>query len=77
MSGHVSGAVKRFQIVYKKSKDLKIRLERNKGFSNETETYIKETVARNFSKDTELEIEYFQRIEPEISGKYQMVTWER
>lgn len=76
MSGKISNAVRRFQVVYKKNKDLKIRIQRDKGFSSDTESYIKETVARNFSPDTNLELEYVSGIGPEISGKYQMVTWE-
>jgi phenylacetate-CoA ligase len=74
MSGKVSGAVRRFQVVYTKTKDLKIKVEKDSLFSSATETYIKEMVAKNFSKDTSLEIEYVPEIKPMLSGKYQMVV---
>jgi len=73
MSSKTSGAVKRFQIIYTKSKDIKIIIEKNEGFTDETERYIREAVAKNFTKDTKLELEYIPKIEPQISGKYQMV----
>jgi phenylacetate-CoA ligase len=73
MTAKISGAVKRFQIIYTKSKDIKIIIERAAGFSNETEKFIKEVVAKNFSKNTKLKLEYIPIIEPQLSGKYQMV----
>jgi phenylacetate-CoA ligase len=74
MSGQISGAVRRFQVIYTKRKDLKIKIEKDTGYSSETEHYIRETVIKNFSTDTELTIEYLTKIEAQISGKYQMVV---
>lgn len=74
MSGKVSGAIRRFQVVYTKSRDLRIKVERDTGYTEETEEYLRDTIARNFSSETKLEVEYVSKIHPEISGKYQMVV---
>ncbi len=74
MSGKVSGAIKRFQIIYTRTRDLRILVERDSGYNEDTERYIHETIARNFSPETELELEYVAKIHPEVSGKYQMVV---
>ena len=69
-----SNAVRRFQIIYKKNKDLKIKIERDTGYSIEVEDFIKQGVNKNFSSDTNLELDYVPIIKPKISGKYQMVV---
>ena len=74
MSNKISGAVRRFQVIYTKDSDLKITIEKDEGFSNETETYIKETIKKNFSSDTKLQLYYVPIIKPQVSGKYQMVV---
>jgi phenylacetate-CoA ligase len=74
MSGKISGAIRRFQVIYTKSKDLRIKLERDTGFNEAAKGHIVEMVKKNFSEATSLEIEYVERIEPQISGKYQMVV---
>jgi phenylacetate-CoA ligase len=74
MSSKISGAVNRFQIIYTKDKDLRIKIERASEYCEETEQYIRDMVARNFSEDTGLEIVYVPKIEQLISGKYQMVV---
>lgn len=68
-----SNAIRRFQVIYKKDKNLKIRIERDENFSQDTEDYIKEGVKKNFSGDTTLELNYVEKISPQISGKYKMV----
>lgn len=73
MSKKISGAVSRFQIIYTKSKDIKIRIEKGEGFADETEAYLKGAMAKNFSTNTKIKLEYVPKIEPQISGKYQMV----
>ena len=77
MSGKISGAVKRFQIIYTKDKDIKIKLEKDKGYSDDTENYIREMIRKNFTSTTELTLEFVAKIEPEISGKYLMVVNEK
>ena len=77
MSGKISGAVKRFQVIYTKNKDLRIKLEKDKGYSNDTENYLKDMVSKNFTPSTNLTLEFVNKIEPEISGKYLMVVNEK
>ena len=77
MSGKISGAVKRFQVIYTRSKDLRIKLEKDTGYSDDTENYIKDMVNKNFTPSTHLTLEFVNKIEPEISGKYLMVVNEK
>ena len=74
MHGKVSGAVRRFQVIYTKEKNLRIKIEKDTGFSEETEAYLKDMVGKNFSPDTELTFDYVPKIAPQLSGKYQMVV---
>ena len=69
-----SNAVRRFQVIYKKDRNLKIKIEKDVKFNPEIENFIKEGVKKNFSEETRLELEYLPKIEPQISGKYQMVV---
>ncbi|MGV7223009.1 MAG: phenylacetate--CoA ligase family protein [Nitrospinales bacterium] len=69
-----SNAIGRFQVVYKKNKDLKIKIEKDQLYTDDVERFIKNGVKANFSGDTNLELEYVPKIEPQISGKYQMVV---
>lgn len=69
-----SNAVRRFQVIYKKDKNLKIIVERDRKFTQETEEYIRQGVQKNFSEDTTLDLQYTDKIAPMISGKYQMVV---
>jgi phenylacetate-CoA ligase len=73
MAEQFFGRVKRFQIVYTKNKDIKIKIARDIGYNAETESFIKKTFASNFSADTKLMLEYVPQIEPLVSGKYQMI----
>ncbi len=70
----VPGAIRRFQVMYTRSKDLRILIEKDKGYSPDVESYIREMVQKNFSSDTALEFEYVSEIRPMVSGKYQMVV---
>jgi len=74
MFSSVSGAVRRFQVIYTPSKDLRILIEKDRGYSPDTEGYIRGMVQKNFSGDTGLEIAYVPEIRPMVSGKYQMVV---
>ena len=73
MDQRFSGTVRQFQVIYKKDKNLKIKIQRGERYSGETDTYLRSTVHHNFSHDTNLEIEYVDYIAPQLSGKYQMV----
>lgn len=76
MNKKISGSVRRFQVIYTKEKDLRIKIEQDYGFSAETEQYINETVQTNFGSGTQLSLEFVEKIKPEISGKYLMVRSE-
>lgn len=72
-TNNYSNAVRRFQVVYKKDKNIKIVIERDINFTDDTEESIRAGIKKNFSTETELRIEYIDKIKPEISGKYKMV----
>lgn len=76
MNKKISGSVRRFQVIYKMNKDLRIKIERDNNFSVETTDYIQNMVSKNFGQDTDLEFVYVNKISPEISGKYLMVKKE-
>lgn len=67
-------AVRRFQVIYTHSKDLRIRIVRSANYTQDTETYLRRVLERNFNHDTRIDFEYPQDIAPLISGKYQMVV---
>jgi len=69
-----SNAIRRFQVIYKKDKNLKIKIERDRLYSDDVERFIQNGIKTNFSEDTNLELEYVSKIEQQISGKYQMVV---
>ena len=74
MSTKISGAVRRFQVIYTKEKNLKIKIEKDTGFSEIARNYIVEHVKKSFSENTSLQIDYVDSIEQQASGKYQMVV---
>lgn len=71
-----SNAVRRFQVIYTKEKDLRIKIERDVKYNKEVEDFLKQGIKNNFSERTNLELEYVDKIKPQISGKYQMVIHE-
>ena len=73
MVGGQSEYVERFQVVYRRPDLIIIRVVKRPGFSDHTEEEMKRICQRNFSSDVHFEFEYVPRIEPQISGKYQMV----
>ncbi len=73
MSEKIPQAVNRFQIIYKKNKDVHVRIEKGYKFSEETEEYIFSEMEKKFSPETHWAIEYVPLIKPQISGKYQIV----
>jgi phenylacetate-CoA ligase len=76
MADRLSGAIKRFQIVYTRDGDIRIRIVKNDHFSSETESYLREFLEKNFDPSTKIEFVYTGDIPPQISGKYQMVIHE-
>jgi phenylacetate-CoA ligase len=65
--------IRRFQIVYTKNKDIRIKIARDIRYNAETENFLKKKIASNFSTDTRLILEYVPQIEALVSGKYQMI----
>jgi len=63
--------------MYTRSKNIRIKLEKDKGYSDDTENYIREMIRKNFTSSTDLTLEFVEKIEPEISGKYLMVVNEK
>lgn len=73
MVGRQSRTVERFQIVYRRDDLVSIRIVRKPDYTPETEADIRGILEKNFRSDVRFEFEYVPRIEPQISGKYQMV----
>ncbi len=73
----LSASIERFQIIYTKSKDIRIKIiVKNNKYTPETEVYFRRFTDKNFNNGTKVTFEYVQNIAPHISGKYQMVVWE-
>lgn len=66
--------VERFQVVYRRSDYISIRIVKREGYSERTEEDMKRILRKNFSADVHFDFEYVPRIDPQISGKYQMVV---
>jgi phenylacetate-CoA ligase len=73
MGREIPGAVMRFQVMYTKDANIQVRIARGPRFNEETETYLNRAMRDNFAPATGWRIEYVDRIEPAISGKYRMV----
>jgi phenylacetate-CoA ligase len=66
--------VERFQVVYRKSDEVDIRIVKKPGFSEQTEADMLRILRKNFSDEIHFHFNYVPKIEPQISGKYQMVV---
>jgi phenylacetate-CoA ligase len=66
--------VDRFQVIYQQRDLITIRIVKKPGFSDATEGDMRRILNKNFTSDTRFSFEYVPRIEPQISGKYQMVV---
>lgn len=65
--------VERFQVIYRKNDLVTIRIVKRDGFSQSTEADMSRILRKNFTPDIHFEFEYVPKIDPQISGKYQMV----
>ena len=74
MEGKLASRIDRFQIKYLKNKDIEMKIEKSRNFNEETDELIRKKFYDQFSKDTQLIIHYVDRIEPQKSGKYQMIV---
>ena len=73
MEGKLASRINRFQIRYLKNKDIEMRIERGRNFSEETNELITKKFYSQFSNNNKLIIKYVDRIEAEKSGKYKMI----
>ena len=74
MVGGQSQFVERFQEIYRRPDLITIRIVKRQGFSESTEEDMRTILRKNFSPNVHFEFEYVPRIDPQISGKYQMVV---
>ena len=73
MNDRIAKAFKRFQVIYKRDGNISIKLVRKDNSSHEAESLLKEFLKKNFHSDIKVDFDYVEKIEPQISGKYQMV----
>ena len=73
MNDGIAKAFKRFQVIYKRDGNISIKLVRRDNSSHEAESLLKEFLKKNFHSDIKVGFDYVEKIEPQISGKYQMV----
>jgi len=66
--------VERFQVIYRRSDFISIRIVKRQGFSERTEEDMERILRKNFSAEVRFEFDYVPRIDPQVSGKYQMVV---
>jgi phenylacetate-CoA ligase len=74
MDPKLGSAVTRFQIIYRPEDQIVIRIVRGHNYSTDMESHLKAAVTRNLYASARLKFEYPDKIEPHISGKYQMVV---
>ncbi|MGA2989423.1 MAG: hypothetical protein ABSD88_03025 [Candidatus Korobacteraceae bacterium] len=74
MVGGQSQFVERFQIVYRRPDQIAIRIVKRNGFAESIEEDIRQILRKNFSPDIHFQFEYVPRIDPQASGKYQVVV---
>jgi phenylacetate-CoA ligase len=71
--GAQSQCVQRFQIIYRRTDLICIRVVRREGFTGSIEEGIRDLLRKNFSPEVRFEFEYVSRIDPPPSGKFQVV----
>ncbi|MFC1734853.1 phenylacetate--CoA ligase family protein [Candidatus Hydrogenedentota bacterium] len=74
MDAEINRAVDRFQVIYTREKDLRIKIVRRPNYSDAVESRLLKSIRTNFSSDTTIDFEYVPEIKPRVSGKYQMVV---
>ncbi len=72
----LAGSIKRFQVIYLKDGNVRIKLVTKPNYSQETEEHFRNHLLRNFQTETDFHFDYVDEIKPQISGKYQMVMKE-
>lgn len=74
MDPNLGGSVRRFQVIYRPGDVFVIRIVRGPGWSQALAEYLRNGILRNLRSGISVELEYRDSIEPQISGKYQMVV---
>jgi phenylacetate-CoA ligase len=74
MNGRLSGAIRRFQVVYLNDHAMRIRIVKNGNYTEATEQVLADYLKKNFPNDMEFSFAYVPDIAPQVSGKYQMVV---
>jgi len=74
MNDRIAKAFKRFQVVYKKDGNIRIKLVKKHNNVHEAESLLKEFMRKNLPSDIRVDFDYVEEIKPLISGKYQMVV---
>jgi phenylacetate-CoA ligase len=74
MEGKLASRINRFQIRYMKNKDIEIKIEKGKNYSQETHDLIVNKFYSLFSSENKLTVTYENKIEPMKSGKYKMIV---
>ncbi len=69
-----SELVERFQIVYRQTDLIAIRVVKRIGFAERIEEEMRRTLRKNFSSEIRFQFEYVPHIAPQASGKYQIVV---
>jgi phenylacetate-CoA ligase len=73
MNPALAQAVRRFQIVYESPNQIRVRLEKSDGFTEETQQHIALEIRQKIGQEILTSFEHTDKIAPQISGKYQMV----
>ncbi len=76
MTESLSGAINRFQVKYKKNKDIDLFIEKGTGYDQNIEETLHNKFYKSFSDKTKLSFIYVDKIKPKTSGKYLMVYHE-
>ncbi len=76
MTESLSGAINRFQVKYKKNKDIDLFIEKGSDYKQETEDTLRAKFYNSFTDKTKLTFIYVDKIKPKTSGKYMMVYHE-
>lgn len=66
--------VEKYQVVYRRSDLIRIRIVRRAGYSAETEAELRHFLASNTPSSIQFEFEYVNDIKPQLSGKYLFVV---
>ena len=73
MVGKPGRSVERFQVIYRKDYSIHFRIVKKDSYSIQTERELRRYFEKSFQKGVQFDFEYVSRIDPQPSGKYQLV----